>query len=180
MAIRNIRHGGLQRFFERGDASKLHPAHVNRIRAILLALDGADTLDELFEPFYRLRPLKGDRKGQWAVTVSRMWRIVLRVEGGHVLDVDLTDYHSEGIMSESKGSVSYDAWLRRHPSRPGRHIYHGCMEDPLGERSLTVSEAARRIGLSRVALSRVLNGRAGISVSLALKLEAAGWGTADS
>ena len=54
------------------------------------------------------------------------------------------------------------------------------MEDPLGERSLTVSEAARRIGLSRVALSRVLNGRAGISVSLALKLEAAGWGTADS
>ena len=180
MAIRNIRHGGLRRFFERGDASKLHPAHVNRTRAILLALDGADTLDELSEPFYRLHPLKGDRKGRWAVTVSRMWRIVFRVEGVHVLDVDLTDYHSEGIMSESKGSVSYDAWLRRHPSRPGRHVYHGCMEDPLGERSLTVSEAARRIGLSRVALSRVLNGRAGISVSLALKLEAAGWGTADS
>ena len=67
--------------------------------------------------------------------VSRMWRIVFRVEGVHVLDVDLTDYHSEGIMSESKGSVSYDAWLRHHPSRPGRHIYHGCMEDPLGERS---------------------------------------------
>ena len=83
-------------------------------------------------------------------------------------------------MSESKGSVSYDAWLRRHPAHPGRHIFHGCMEDPLGERSLTVSEAARRIGVSRVALSRVLNGRAGISVSLALKLEAVGWGTADS
>ena len=33
------------------------------------------------------------RKGQWAVTVSRMWRIVFRIEGGHVLDVDLTDYH---------------------------------------------------------------------------------------
>ena len=83
-------------------------------------------------------------------------------------------------MSESKGSVSYGAWLRRHPPHPGRHIYHGCMEDPLGERSLTVSEAARKIGVSRVALSRVLNGRARISVSLALKLEAAGWGTADS
>ena len=170
----------MRRFFERGEASKLHPAHVNRIRAILLALDGAESLEELSEPFYRLHPLKGNRKGQWAVTVSRMWRIVFRVEGGHVLDVDLTDYHLEGIMSESKGSVSYDAWLRRNPAHPGRHIYHGCMEDPLGERSLTVSEVAHRIGVSRVALSRVLNGRAGISVSLALKLEAVGWGTADS
>ena len=82
-------------------------------------------------------------------------------------------------MSESKRSVPYDAWLRRQPSHPGRHIYHGCMEDPLGERSLTVSEAARKLGLSRVTLSRVLNGRASISVSLALKLEAVGWGTAD-
>lgn len=82
-------------------------------------------------------------------------------------------------MSESKGSIGYDAWLRRHPSHPGRHIYHGCMEDPLGESSLTVSEVAHKLGVSRVALSRVLNGRAGISVSLALKLEAAGWSAAD-
>lgn len=82
-------------------------------------------------------------------------------------------------MSESKDSAGYDAWLRRHPSHPGQHIYRGCMEDPLGESSLTVSETAHKLGVSRVALSRVLNGRAGISVSLALKLEAAGWGTAD-
>ncbi len=66
---------------------------MNRIRDILLALDGADALGELSEPFYRLHPLKGNRKGQWAVAVSRMWRIVFRVEGNDVLDVDLTDYH---------------------------------------------------------------------------------------
>lgn len=82
-------------------------------------------------------------------------------------------------MSERKGSVGYDAWLRRHPSHPGRHIYHGCIEDPLGESSLTVGEAAFKLGVSRVALSRVLDGRADISASLALKLEAVGWGTAD-
>ena len=180
MAIRNVRHNGLRRLFEQGEGSKLHPAHVNRIRDSLLALDGADALNELSEPFYRLHPLKGDRKGQRAVTVSRMWRIVFRIEGDDGLDVDLTDYHQEGIMSESNGSVSYDAWLRRHPSHPGRHIYHGCMQDPLGESSLTVSEAAHKIGVSRVTLSRVLNGRASISVSLALKLEAAGWGKADA
>ena len=114
------------------------------------------------------------------VAVSCIWRIVFRIEGNDVLDVDLTDYHQEAIMSESKDSEPYDAWLRRHPSHPGRHIFHGCMEDPLGERSLTVREAAHKIGVSRVTLSRVLNGRASISVSLALKLEAAGWGTADA
>ena len=105
---------------------------------------------------------------------------MFRIEGDQVLDVGLTDYRLEGIMSESNGSVPCDAWLRRHPSHPGRQIYHGCMEDPLGECSLTVSEAARKIGVSRVALSRVLNGRASIWISLALKLEAAGWGTADA
>lgn len=66
---------------------------MNRIQNILLALDGADALGELSEPFYRPHPLKGDRKGQWALTVSRMWRIVFRVEGDDVLDVDLKDYH---------------------------------------------------------------------------------------
>ena len=42
-----------------------------------------------------------------------------------------------------------------------------------------MNEAAQSLGGSRVTLSRVLNGKAAISVSLALKLEAAGWGKAD-
>lgn len=66
---------------------------MNRFRDILLALAGVDALGKLSEPFYRLHPLKGDRKDQWAVTVSRMSRIVFRVEGNDVLDVDLMDYH---------------------------------------------------------------------------------------
>lgn len=44
-------------------------------------------------------------------------------------------------------------------------------EDILPALGLTVSEAARQLGISRVALSRVLNGRAGISVDLARRLE---------
>ena len=52
-------------------------------------------------------------------------------------------------------------------------------KDPDGK-SMTVAEAAHKLGVSVVALSRVLNGRAGISVAMALKLEAAGWATADA
>lgn len=38
---------------------------------------------------------------------------------------------------------------------------------------MEVTEAARRLGVSRVTLSRVLNGAAGISADMALRLEAA-------
>lgn len=44
-------------------------------------------------------------------------------------------------------------------------------EDVLPALNLCVSEAARQLGVSRVALSRVLNERAAISVDLARRLE---------
>ena len=44
-------------------------------------------------------------------------------------------------------------------------------EDVLPELGLTVTEAARQLGISRVQLSRVLNERAGISPDLAMRLE---------
>ena len=45
-------------------------------------------------------------------------------------------------------------------------------EDVLPALGLTISEAARQLGVSRVALSRVLNEHAGISVDLARRIEA--------
>ena len=45
-------------------------------------------------------------------------------------------------------------------------------EDILPTLGLTVTEAAKQLGISRVQLSRVLNERAGISADLALRLEA--------
>ena len=44
-------------------------------------------------PSFRLHPLKGDRKGFWAVTVSANWRIVFHFADGNAFDVDLIDYH---------------------------------------------------------------------------------------
>ncbi|MCL2482488.1 MAG: HigA family addiction module antitoxin [Propionibacteriaceae bacterium] len=60
------------------------------------------------------------------------------------------------------------------PVHPGEIL----REDVLAELGLSVTEAASRLGVSRVTLSRVLNGRAGISPSLAIRLERAGVGTA--
>lgn len=45
---------------------------------------------------------------------------------------------------------------------------------------ISVSEFARRLGVSRVALSRVVNGRAAVSAEMAIRLAAALGGSAES
>ncbi|AEC18772.1 virulence-associated protein, putative [Pusillimonas sp. T7-7] len=60
-----------------------------------------------------------------------------------------------------------------HP-HPGTTIRDQVIE-PLG---LSVSDAAERLGMSRTAFSRVLNGKAAISADLAIRLEMAGISTA--
>jgi len=57
-----------------------------------------------------------------------------------------------------------------NPPHPGEVLKF----DVLDELGLSVTEAAHRLGVSRVALSRVVNAKAAISPSLAWKLELAG------
>ena len=56
-----------------------------------------------------------------------------------------------------------------NPPHPGETL----REDVLPALGLTVTEAAAQLGVTRAALSRVLNGRAAISPEMALRLE--GW-----
>ena len=51
-------------------------------------------------------------------------------------------------------------------------------EDVLAELGVSVTDAAKSLGVARVTLSRVINEHARISPNLALRLEAAGVGTA--
>lgn len=53
-----------------------------------------------------------------------------------------------------------------NPPHPGEML----KEDVLPELGLTVTDAAEQLGVSRVALSRVINGRAAISAELAIRL----------
>ncbi len=63
--------------------------------------------------------------------------------------------------------------IHTHP-HPGEILKETVFE-PL---ELSVTDAAERLSMSRVALSRVVNGKAGISPDLALRLEKAGVSTA--
>ncbi len=55
-----------------------------------------------------------------------------------------------------------------NPPHPGETL----REDVLPALGLTVTQAAQELGINRVTLSRVVNGKAAISVDLALRLEA--------
>lgn len=44
-------------------------------------------------PGLDLHPLKGERKGTWAVSVSGNWRITFAFSGPDVVNVDYADYH---------------------------------------------------------------------------------------
>ena len=54
-----------------------------------------------------------------------------------------------------------------NPAHPGEVLREFLPE------GLAVNEAAKRLGVTRQALSALLNGRAGVSASMALRLEAA-------
>lgn len=91
--ITSFKHKGLHRFYATGNVAGIQPEHQKRLRMQLAALDTAQTIDDMDIPGFRLHPLKGARKGQWAVTVSRNWRLVFKFAAGNALDVDYEDYH---------------------------------------------------------------------------------------
>ena len=55
------------------------------------------------------------------------------------------------------------------PPHPGEHVRHDCLE-PLG---LTVTKAAAILGVTRKALSELLNGRSRIAPEMAIRLSKA-------
>ena len=57
----------------------------------------------------------------------------------------------------------------KKPPHPGRVVRQECIE-PLG---LTVTEAAKRLGVTRQALNNLVNGKGGVSVEMAVRLSKA-------
>lgn len=64
----------------------------------------------------------------------------------------------------------------KYPPHPGRSIKHACLE-PLG---LSITEGAKVLGVSRQALSNIVNGKSGISPEMAIRLTKAFGSTPDT
>src|SRR3990172_8642477 len=57
----------------------------------------------------------------------------------------------------------------KNPPHPGKHVRLDCIE-PLG---LTITDAAKRLGVTRQTLNNLVNGKAGISPEMAIRLSKA-------
>ncbi len=63
-----------------------------------------------------------------------------------------------------------------NPPHPGEIVREDCLK-PAG---LSVTAAAKWLGVSRQSLSELLNGHNAMSPDMAIRLEKAGWGSAES
>nr|WP_268810551.1 HigA family addiction module antitoxin [Thauera chlorobenzoica] len=83
------------------------------------------------------------------------WRMTFTFEGENAVLVDYQDDHQERTMSRM-----------HNPPHPGEVLREWLPED------MTVTQAAKALQISRVMLSKVLNARAGVTASMALRLAA--------
>jgi toxin HigB-1 len=91
--IKSFKHKGLKKFFETGNWAGIDPAHRQKIRLRLAALDSAAIIEDLDLPGFRLHLLKGDRQGLSTIDVSRNWCITFEFKDGNAYIVNYEDYH---------------------------------------------------------------------------------------
>lgn len=91
--ITSFRHKRLRKYFESGSLAGIQPAHANRVKMQLAALDTAQAIEDMDIPGFRLHPLKGSERGRWSIWVNGNWRITFMFENGNALILDYEDYH---------------------------------------------------------------------------------------
>lgn len=77
-----------------GSSKRLPSEILKRAVRRLEYIDLATCIDDLsVPPSNRLHSLKGDRKGQYSISINDQWRICFRFMDGDAYDVEITDYH---------------------------------------------------------------------------------------
>jgi proteic killer suppression protein len=83
-----------QRLFVTGKSKRVPSDLLRRaIRRLEFIHFANDINDLLVPPSNRLHALKGDRKGQYSISINDQWRICFRFIEGDAYDVEITDYH---------------------------------------------------------------------------------------
>ena len=91
--IESFKHKGLERFFTAGDKRAIPVQSAARIDRMLDRLDASTKAEDMDLPGYKFHSLKGDRAGEYAVTVTGNTRITYRFDGQNAVAVNLEDYH---------------------------------------------------------------------------------------
>ena len=92
--IRSWRNSASRKVWEGERPNQFRGLDVEVAVDLLLALNVAKALQDL-SPLKSvgLHMLRGDRKGQWAMSVNGPWRICLEFRKGEAHEVEIVDYH---------------------------------------------------------------------------------------
>jgi len=91
--ISTFKHKGLELFFTKGSYKGVPAQHGSRIERMLDRLDAARDAMDTHLPGFKFHALKGNRKGEFAVSVSGSWRITFEFDGQDAVNVNLEYYH---------------------------------------------------------------------------------------
>jgi proteic killer suppression protein len=92
--IRSWRNSGTRKVWDGERPNQFRGLDFEAAIDLLLALNVAKSLGDL-SPLKSvgLHKLKGDRRGQWAMTVNERWRICFEFRKGDAYEVEIVDYH---------------------------------------------------------------------------------------
>jgi len=93
--IKSFKSRALRDYWLKGQTKGIKPEWLNRVHDLLSALDAASAPEDMRLPTFGFHALKGDRKGDYAVTVRANWRLTFQWEDGHAVRVNLEDYHGQ-------------------------------------------------------------------------------------
>jgi proteic killer suppression protein len=83
-----------QEIYVKGQSKRIGPDIFKSAIRRLEYIDLATCLDDLkVPPGNRLHALKGDRKGQYSLSINNQWRVCFKFIDGDAYDVEITDYH---------------------------------------------------------------------------------------
>jgi toxin HigB-1 len=93
MEIESIKHKALRNLVEKGRVKGV--IEVGRVIDMIAFIVAASGIDELsVPPNFGFHALTGDRKGVFAMTVTKNWRLTFILnDDGTIADLDLEDYH---------------------------------------------------------------------------------------
>ncbi|MBH5322944.1 type II toxin-antitoxin system RelE/ParE family toxin [Aurantiacibacter sediminis] len=93
MEIENVLHKHLRKFLETGKAKGV--IEPERITDMIAFIASAQAFDELsVPPNFGFHALTGNRRGTFAMTVTRNWRLTFtKVDDATIADLNLEDYH---------------------------------------------------------------------------------------
>ena len=76
--IKNLRHKGLNTFFQKGKTTGINSDHAKKLRIILTYLNAIESISDMNFPGSGLHKLSGEKRDFWSVRVSGNYRIIFR------------------------------------------------------------------------------------------------------